>query len=621
MEDFKEKEFSKKIDFEVWKDIFSYTKNCKVTVVMCLVVMIALAMFDTLTPLFSKYAIDNYVVGGRPEEIIEFTIPLLNINFAMKSIYIFVGLYFSLIVVQSFIVYLFIKFAGIIEATIQRDLRQDAFTKLQELSFSYFDKTKAGWIIARLTNDAQKLGNLIAWSLVDIFWGSAIIVCIIIAMFMLNVKLALWSIALIPFIILAGVFFQMKILEGQRKVSRANSVVTAGYSEGIAGAKTSKTLVREDGNLSDFDVMTDRLRSRTIKVQIVNSFFVPIIIFTGIASTAMVLTVGGNSVVEGSVSLGTLSAFISYMMLISEPINQIAAKFSELQSAQASGERIISLIKEESDIVEKPEVTEKYGDFFNPKTENFNKYSGDIEFKDVTFKYKNGQTVLENFNLKINAGEKIALVGETGGGKSTIINLVSRFYEPVEGELLFDGIDYRERSQSWLHSQLSYVLQSPFLFSGTIRDNILYGKEDATEEEIVEACKKVGAYDFIESFEDGLDTNVGEGGDRLSQGQKQLVSFARAIIGSPSLFILDEATSSIDTLTETKIQKAIDEALKGRTSFIVAHRLSTIKNADRIIYISGGKILEDGNHDELLAKKGDYYNLYMNQFKEQQSFA
>ncbi len=617
MHGFEEEDFKKKFDLDTWKEIYKYTTNVRKTFIVVAFTMAILAVCDTVFPLFSKYAIDNFVVDKKLNDIVNITIPFTNTILEFKNITLFVAIFALTVTIQAIGVYTFIKCAGIIEGRVQLDMREAAFLKLQELPFSYYDRTPAGWIIARLSSDSKRIGAVIAWSLIDIVWGTAMIVAMLITMWSLNKDLAILIVVLMPLIAFIGVFFQRKILKGHRDVSKINSMATAGYSEGIAGAKTTKTLVREDGSIADFDKITLDLKNRSIKVQVFSAIFVSVVMFVGTVGTALVLDAGSKRVLEGSISVGTLAVFISYVTLVFEPIRNIAKVFSELQSAQASGERVISLINEEAELSDKPEVIEKYGTLLNPKTENYEKFEGEIEFKNVTFKYKDGDRVLKDFNLKVKAGEKIALVGETGGGKSTIINLISRFYEPSAGEILLDGIDYRERSQGWLHSQLSYVLQSPHLFSGTIRENIVYGKLDATEEEIIEACKKVNAYDFIMNFEKGFDTEVGEGGGRLSQGEKQLISFARAIIGSPSLFILDEATSSIDTITESKIQEAIDTALDGRTSFVVAHRLSTIKNADRILYVAKGEILEDGNHRELMKKRGKYYELYMKQFKEE----
>lgn len=599
MDGFQEQDYNSKFDLGIWKEIFKYTKGCRSAVIQMFITAVVLAIVDTVFPMFSGYAIDNFIVAKNIDNYSRF-------GFG----------FFALILVQVFLIFNFIRLAGVIEASIQKDTREAGFRKLQELSFAYFDKTPGGWIVARMGSDVQKLGSMIAWGLIDLIWGIFLIIFLIIAMFLLNAQLALIIIAMMPIIAGLGFYFQRKILAGHRESRKVNSKITAGFSEGIIGAKTTKTLVREDGNMEEFFSITNDMKTRTIRVHILSSIFLPLVTFVGSAGAALVLTAGSNEVKLGVITIGTLSIFINYTTKLFEPINNIARIFSEMQSAQASAERIFSLINEESEVSDLPEVIEKYGSFDNPKYENFEKLIGDVEFKNVEFKYTNGETVLNNFNLKIKAGQKIAFIGETGSGKSTIINLISRFYEPTSGELLIDGIDYRKRSQSWLHSNLSYVMQQPHMFAGTIRENIAYGKLDATDEEIIEAAKKVNAYDFIMKMENGFDSEVGEGGSRLSQGEKQLVSFARAIIGNPKLFILDEATSSIDTVTERNIQNAIDTALKGITSFIVAHRLSTIKDADRIIVINKGVILEDGSHEELLAKKEHYYKLYMKQFTE-----
>lgn len=324
----------------------------------------------------------------------------------------------------------------------------------------------------------------------------------------------------------------------------------------------------------------------------------------------------------GGLSYGVFVMFISYTIQFFDPVSQLAGTIAEIQQAQASAERIISLVETEPDIWDKKEVIEKYGDLFTPKKENWEQINGDIEFKNLYFSYKNGEKVFQNFNLNIKKGQTIALVGETGSGKSTIVNLLCRFYEPTSGEILIDGKDYRQRSLLWLQSNLGYVLQSPHLFSGTIKDNIRYGKLDATDEEIIRAAKLVDAHQFIMETENGYDTDVGENGGNLSTGQKQLISFARAIVGNPAIFVLDEATSSIDTETERVIQNAIEKVLSDRTSFVVAHRLSTIVSADKIIVLRKGKIEESGTHGELLRNKGYYYRLYTNQLlqeKEEES--
>jgi ATP-binding cassette subfamily B protein len=310
-------------------------------------------------------------------------------------------------------------------------------------------------------------------------------------------------------------------------------------------------------------------------------------------------------------------AFISYTVLFFQPIRDLARIFADFQSAQASAERILSLISSVPEIQDRPEVIEQYGNMYEPKPENWPGIRGNITFQGVSFAYKEGEQVLSDFNLDVKPGETIALVGETGSGKSTIVNLACRFYEPTEGQVLVDGADYRERSLGWLQSNLGYVLQTPHLFSGTIKENIRYGRLDATDEEIVQAAKLVNAHEFILKLENGYDTEVGEGGGRLSTGEKQLVSFARAILANPRIFVLDEATSSVDTEAEQKIQDAIHNVLEGRTSFIIAHRLSTIREADRILVLRDGQVVEAGSHHELLQQEGYYYRLYTNQFMEE----
>ncbi len=359
------------------------------------------------------------------------------------------------------------------------------------------------------------------------------------------------------------------------------------------------------------------MKQNSIKAAVVSAIYMPIVMTIGAAATGVMLWIGGEQVLNQVILLGELNFFISMSTMFFEPIYQISRIFAELQSSQAAAERVIGLVEANSDIIDSPEVIEKYGDAIHPKKENWPSIKGNVEFKDVTFKYKGGEKVLENFDLTVRAGDTVAIVGETGSGKSTIVNLLCRFYEPTEGEVLIDGENYKKYPQIWLHSNLGYVLQTPFLFSGTIMDNIRYGKLDATDEEAIEAAKMVDADAFIKRLPQGYDTPVGEGGSKLSTGEKQLVSFARAILANPALFVLDEATSSIDTETEAKIQYAIEQLLEGRTSFIIAHRLSTIRHADRILVIDKGEIVEDGTHSELMKNKRHYYELYTNQFKQE----
>ena len=437
-------------------------------------------------------------------------------------------------------------------------------------------------------------------------------------MLVINWKLALLSLSVMPIVALLSIYFQQKILKAYRVVRKTNSRITGAFNEGISGAKATKTLVREEKNLEEFKQLTGEMYSSSVQAALFSSIYLPLVLALGSIGTALALWHGGQGVLLQTLSFGTLVLFVQYTIQFFEPVRELARIFAELQSAQASAERILSMVGTEPDIVDSPEVQAKYGDVLNPRREGWPEIKGDIIFKDVSFAYKDGEKVLEDFSLHVKAGETIALVGETGSGKSTIVNLACRFYEPTEGQVLIDGIDYKDMPIAWLQSNLGYVLQTPHLFSGTVKDNIKYGKLEATEEEIVQAAKLVNAHGFIMKLEKGYDSEVGEGGNRLSTGEKQLVSFARAILANPRIFVLDEATSSIDTETEHIIQEAIQTVLEGRTSFIIAHRLSTIRSADRILVIRNGKVTEQGNHKQLMKQKGYYYRLYTNQFMEEQ---
>ncbi len=440
---------------------------------------------------------------------------------------------------------------------------------------------------------------------------------IAVIMFTINPKLATLSLLTVPVVMGVSIFFQKKMLIVNRAVRQINSLITGAYTEGILGAITSKVLVREEKNIREFNKLSENMRIKSIKSIKFSSFYLPLVVSIGSLGTALVLVYGGKAVDNNIVSYGTLILFISYTYRFFEPIEELAVVFSSFQSAQAALERVVELVEKEPSIIDRKDVIEKYGNIFEQKKENWEKIQGEIEFKNINFEYGNNQVVLQNFNLKVKKGENVAFVGETGSGKSTIVNLLCRFYEPNSGEILIDGIDYRDRSQSWLHSQLGYVLQTPHLFSGSILENICYGSENISRKEAIEAAKFVNAHNFIMKLKNNYDTEVGEGGSTLSTGEKQLISFARAIISKPKLFVLDEATSNIDTETEQLIQKSIYKMLEGRTSFIIAHRLSTIRNADRILVINNGKIVESGNHKELLARKSKYYRLYMKQFNEE----
>lgn len=585
-----QKEMKLKVDKTIWKEMFRYLSIFKKDFLILCGFMVGLAGMDIVFPLLTRYAIDTFVANGD-----------------YKGLTMVGVLYGILALGLGIIVFLFIRHAGKIEMGIVYKLRKDAFEKLQRLSFSYYDKNAVGWMIARTTSDATKISETVAWGVVDLVWGATMMLGVSVVMLLINWKLALVTLITIPVLALVSVFFEKKMLVSYRNVRKINSKITGLFNDGIVGAKTTKTLVREELNIEEFQDVTKEMKKTSIRAATLSAGYLPMTLFISAVGTVLTLLFGSNFLMERTLTYGTLVLFITYARQFFDPVLEIARIYTEMIGAQAAAERVMGLLHEKEEIVD-TEAEEK---------EDYGKIHGDVTFENVSFFYKEGEYILKNFNLQVKAGETIALVGETGSGKSTIVNLACRFYEPSEGKILIDGEDYKKRPQSWLHQNIGYVLQAPHLFSGTIKENIRYGKLTATDEDIIEAAKVVHAHDFIMKLEKGYDTEVGEGGGMLSTGEKQLISFARAIIGKPRLFFLDEATSSIDTESEAKIQKAIEEVLENRTSFIVAHRLSTIKNADRILVIDQGEILEQGNHEELLKKRGHYYELYTNQFVEE----
>lgn len=592
---------SKSFDLKIWKKMMPFFRPYYKYFFTTIGLNVLLVAVDVLVPLFQSYAIDHFIIPNTLQGIVPFSL-----------------VYVMVIVMQTVSVFFSVRAAIHIEMHVGKDLKRAQFVHLQKLSFSYYNTTSVGYIHARVMSDTSKIASVLAWGLVDMFWALVYVVGVFVIMFFLNARLAAIILLVVPFIAVITAFFQKKMLYWNRTVREINSEITGAYNEGITGVATSKTLGMEELNDDSFQKITGRMKQSSMTLAKLTAIYMPLILFFSSTVTAFVLARGGYFVQEQIIALGTLSVFLSYAVGIFEPIQQLARLLSDFISCQANIERVVNLLEEKPNIKDRPEVVEKYGDAVHPKKENWEKIKGDIEFCDVTFCYPDGkENVLEHFNLKISAGTTVAIVGETGAGKSTIVNLAGRFFEPTTGQILIDGKDYRERSQLWLHSQIGYVLQNPHLFSGSIRENIRYGKLSATDEEVEAAAKKVFADEVISKLEHGYDTDAGEGGNRLSTGEKQLISFARAILAKPSIFVLDEATSSIDTWTEQLIQEATDKLLKGHTSFIIAHRLSTIRNADIILVMQDGKIIEQGNHQELIRAKGYYYDLYSKQFEEE----
>lgn len=569
-----------------------------------LIVMVSCGLFSTcmdlLIPQFQRYALNHFITGSTLD-----TLPL------------FILIYVVSLLVMGAVNYISCKHAMATEVQVNRDLRNAAFSHLQTLSFSYFNQNSVGYIHARVMSDTSRIGSLVSWSLMDSVWHLSYLVGAVVVMFVVNAKLALMVTLILPLIIALFSIFQSKLIRVNREVRELNSKITSDFNEGITGAKTIKTLVIEDKMAHDFVEDTTAMRKKSVRVAHLRGLFSATLNMASSCALAIVLWRGGYIAAS---EVGTFSMFMSYAQGMMEPVRWIIDAISDLITTQVNIERFSRLIETESDVVDSPEVIEKYGDAFNPRRENWEPIKGDIEFKDVDFKYPDGdEYVLENFHLKIPFGSNIAIVGETGAGKSTLVNLVCRFFEPTRGQVLIDGRDARERSQLWLHSAIGYVLQTPHLFSGTVRENLLYGNPNATDEQIDRALELVSAKEVVGRMEKGLDSDVGEGGDMLSTGEKQLISFARAILADPRILVLDEATASVDTLTEQKIQSAIETIIKGRTSLVIAHRLSTVKNADLILVVRDGKIIERGRHEELLKAKGHYYSLYTRQYEDEQT--
>lgn len=581
--------------------LLPYLKGYRKDILCMAVLGIMSSIADSVYPLFNRYALDHYAA----ERVLD-TLPL------------FCLFYFAVLLLQVaanvFSSYLISK----VELYIGRDLKNAAFRHLQTLSFSYFNTHNVGYIHSRIMSDTDRIGTMVSWRLMDFVWNISYIVCVFAVMLRINWKLAMLLMLLLPAAAGLILYFQKHLIVMNRKVREINAQISGDFNEGITGAKAIRVLVAEDTVQKDFERDTDRMRRTAVHTTHYSALFSATVTIISSAALALVLAGGGRLTIEGLMQIGTLSVFMSYALGMMEPIQYIIEAVSALIDVEVNIERFTALVETRSDVTDSAEITEKYGDTFHPRKENWEKLRGEVEFRDVSFHYPDGEEmVLEHFNLEVPQGSSIAIVGETGAGKSTLVNLVCRFYEPTGGMVLIDGKDARERSQLWLHQNIGYVLQTPHLFSGTVRDNLRYGRPDASDAEIYKALDLVSARDVLERMGHGLDSEVGEGGDLLSTGEKQLLSFARAILADPAILVLDEATSSVDTFTEKKIQEAIRTLVKGRTSFMIAHRLSTIVDADRILAVMDGRIVESGTHAELMQKKGYYYHLYTRQYEEQ----
>ncbi len=551
-----------------------------------LAAIVATAGLDALFTYINKLIIDNGIVPGNFQIVIKYAMVYGGIQLA-----------------QSGLVFTFIFLVGILGERIQYDLRKATFNHLQELSLSYYSQNSVGRLIARVTSDTGRVSNLMTWGLLDVTWAIVSVLSSTVFMLIINWRLALIVITIVPILVFIAINFRKKILYEFRKSRRTNSKITGEYNQNFQGVRVVKALGREQENLREFSVLTDTMFHASYRAAWLSALFLPTVQIISAFALGAIVWYGGIQSQYGGFTVGSINAFVSYLTFMIWPVQDLARVYAEMQNSIASAERIFKLIDTP------PEVQDRT-DAFAGET-----MRGEIEFEHVDFYYEDRKPILTDFSLRVKAGETIALVGATGGGKTTIVNLLCRFYEPKRGFIRINGRDYTDYTMQSIQSRVGIVLQTPHLFSGTISDNIRYGRLEASDREIEDAASIAGAHEFIRSFEKGYKQDVGEGGNLLSVGQKQLISLARAVLAKPEIFIMDEATSSVDTLTEALIQKGMEALMEGRTSFIIAHRLSTIRRADRIVVIEAGCIAEMGTHAELLQKRGQYHRLYTQQFK------
>lgn len=604
MDHFSEEQAIKKVTFSVWRQILRVILKSKKELVLLMVFATILSLTEALIIPLNEFAITNLIQTYNEEMLL----PFILIS-ALQ------------IVIFAISVYNFIYVGSKLEAKVRYTLRAESFKNLQKLPFSYYDTTKQGWIMARMTSDTNRLARIISWGILDITWSVFYMFFTLVILFIREWRLALIILLVLPLLILIAFLFRKKVLLLNRRSRFHNSQITGLFNESFLGVKTTKSLAIEEELSEEFNKEAHTMQKVTVHATFVGALFSSSLLAASYTVVAAVMVIGAWYITNGNIGMtvGTLYIFIRAAMNFFEPVLNLTRFVNDLQVAQASAERVLQLVNEKPEIDDSDEVKDVYGDLFNKKVENWEQIAGDVEFKNVTFFYNPNEIILDDFNLKVKAGQTVALVGHTGSGKTTIVNLFARFYEPRKGQIFIDGKDYRERSLSWLHSRLGYVLQMPELFSTTIKENIRYGNLAASDEEVYAASEAVGLDEYVKTLQDGYETFVGEGGNLLSVGQKQLISFARAILANPRILILDEATSSIDSEAEHKIQEATKTLLKGRTSFVVAHRLSTIVNSDLIILLDQGKIVEMGTHAELLKNRGPYFELYRNQFIAERS--
>ncbi len=595
---FDDDSYTQGMKLELWRRLLAYALNYRLEISALSISAVMTAAAEIAFPLITRSVIDEISARGADANLLTYA-----------------GWYAFFTVLLAGSVVGFIWFGGRLRTHVAHDIRMDGFKNLQRLSFSYYDYRPVGWLMARMTSDCERLSNILAWGMLDLVWGSTMMLGIAISMLLMDVSLALIVLSVLPVLAWISLKFQQRILKSARLVRKTNSRITGSYNESIMGVQTSKAFVKEAQNLKKFGGLTDQMHGASVTNLVQAALYLPIVLTLGSFAIGLALVFGGLELIWGAITAGTLVAFLTYARHFFEPIEQLAHWFAEMQMAQASAERIMSLILAEPDIQDSPEVRRAVASEKKPNTaiDGLPDKIEEIRFNNVGFRYNIGDDVLKDVDLTIRQGETLAIVGSTGGGKSTLVSLLCRFYEPTSGHITIDGIDYRQRSLHWLQSNLGIVLQSSHIFAGSILENIRYGKLSATDREVEAAAKRAGAHPFIEKMSEGYATGVTEGGSNLSAGQKQLISFARAVLADPKILIMDEATSSVDTETEQQIQRGMDELLSDRISLVIAHRLSTIRNADRILVIENGRITEQGRHSDLMSLEGRYHRLYTQQ--------
>jgi ATP-binding cassette subfamily B protein len=583
-----EEEFDSRFSGQTIRRLVTLLRPYTLWVLGFLTAVLFVSGLDSYFTYLSKRMVDEGITAGNWEVLLQI-----------------VEQYAALIVIQAGAVFVFIYLAGLLGERIRYDLRQKLFNHLQQLSLTYYNRMPVGWIISRVTSDTDRVAELVTWGLLDVTWSSFNIITALFFMWQISWQLTLIVMVIVPIIIIVATLFQKRIIVQYREVRKVNSKITGAYNETITGVRVIKALDREEANLGEFGKLTGEMYRAGYRAAWYSALFLPTVQLISSLAIASIVTYAGVTVNSNGLTVGGMYAFISYVLFMIWPVQEMARVFAEMQQAVASGERIFSLIDAVPDIVDKPGAYD------------VEHLRGDIVFEKVDFQYEEGKPILSDFNLHVRHGETIALVGPTGGGKSTIVNLLCRFFEPTGGRIVLTGHDYTDLTQHAIQSRVGMVLQTPHLFSGTIRENIRYGRLDASDQEVEDAAQLAGAHAFIEKLEKGYAEQVGEGGVLLSTGQKQLLSLARAVLARPDIFIMDEATASVDTLTEGLIQQGMDTLMKECTSFVIAHRLSTIRNATRILVIEDGRIKEMGTHRELLKLGGHYHRLYTQQFRQE----